>query len=201
VPAQASIWNESDSASHDDGSKTTAGFWIYLMSDCLIFAVLFATFDAPPAGLPEFVLALPGPRLDLRLHLCLFAGICMSTNHHHPAQAGHASSHGSIKSYTIGLALSVLLTLASFGVVMTGVVPHHLRLPAIVVLCVVQLLVQLVYFLHLGTRKDQRENTAVFICTGLIIVIVVAGSLWVMHNANVNMMPTNMSVEGASMHE
>jgi cytochrome o ubiquinol oxidase subunit 3 len=30
--------------SHDDGSKTTVGFWIYLMSDCLIFAALFATF-------------------------------------------------------------------------------------------------------------------------------------------------------------
>ncbi|SDR50862.1 cytochrome bo3 quinol oxidase subunit 3 [Paraburkholderia fungorum] len=29
---------------HDDGSKTTLGFWIYLMSDCLIFATLFATF-------------------------------------------------------------------------------------------------------------------------------------------------------------
>jgi cytochrome o ubiquinol oxidase subunit 3 len=29
---------------HDDGSKTTVGFWIYLMSDCLIFAVLFATY-------------------------------------------------------------------------------------------------------------------------------------------------------------
>jgi cytochrome o ubiquinol oxidase subunit 3 len=29
---------------HDDGSKTTLGFWLYLMSDCLIFACLFATF-------------------------------------------------------------------------------------------------------------------------------------------------------------
>jgi cytochrome o ubiquinol oxidase subunit 3 len=29
---------------HDDGSKTTLGFWIYLMSDCLLFSVLFATF-------------------------------------------------------------------------------------------------------------------------------------------------------------
>lgn len=29
---------------HDDGSKTVFGFWIYLMSDCVIFAVLFATF-------------------------------------------------------------------------------------------------------------------------------------------------------------
>ena len=29
---------------HDDGSKTVLGFWIYLMSDCLIFSCLFATF-------------------------------------------------------------------------------------------------------------------------------------------------------------
>lgn len=33
-----------DDHAHDDGTKTTLGFWIYLMSDCLIFAVLFATF-------------------------------------------------------------------------------------------------------------------------------------------------------------
>jgi cytochrome o ubiquinol oxidase subunit 3 len=29
---------------HDDGSRTVLGFWIYLMTDCLIFASLFATF-------------------------------------------------------------------------------------------------------------------------------------------------------------
>ncbi|WP_322011693.1 cytochrome o ubiquinol oxidase subunit III [Paraburkholderia sp. J12] len=29
---------------HEDSTKTTLGFWIYLMSDCLIFATLFATF-------------------------------------------------------------------------------------------------------------------------------------------------------------
>lgn len=126
----------------------------------------------------------------------------MST-HHHPDEKGavSAASHGSIKSYTMGLALSVLLTLASFGAVMTDLVPQALRLPAIVFLCVVQLLVQLVYFLHLGTSKDQRENTVVFICTGLINAIVVAGSLWVMHNANLNMMPTSMSVEQAMSHD
>jgi cytochrome o ubiquinol oxidase operon protein cyoD len=58
-----------------------------------------------------------------------------------------------------------------------------------------------VYFLHLGSSKDQRENTIVFICTVLIIAIVVAGSLWVMHNANTNMMPTGMSVEQARSHD
>lgn len=42
--------------SHDDGSKTVLGFWIYLMSDCLIFSVLFATFGvlgANTAGGPS----------------------------------------------------------------------------------------------------------------------------------------------------
>ena len=34
----------SHDAHHDDGTRTTLGFWIYLMSDCLIFATLFATF-------------------------------------------------------------------------------------------------------------------------------------------------------------
>lgn len=125
----------------------------------------------------------------------------MSTNQHHPASGAQAHAHGSIRSYTFGLLLSVVLTLGSFGVVMSGVVPRDLRLAAVVTLCVIQLLVQLVYFLHLGTAKDQRENTVVFVCTGLIIAIVVAGSLWVMHNANENMMPTDMSVERAMSHE
>ncbi|MCP1197183.1 cytochrome o ubiquinol oxidase subunit III [Acetobacter senegalensis] len=29
---------------HDDGKKTITGFWLYLMTDCLIFASLFATY-------------------------------------------------------------------------------------------------------------------------------------------------------------
>ncbi|MFH0297419.1 cytochrome o ubiquinol oxidase subunit III [Bradyrhizobium sp. 31Argb] len=35
---------------HDDGSMTVLGFWIYLMSDCLIFACLFATFGVLAAN-------------------------------------------------------------------------------------------------------------------------------------------------------
>ena len=40
---------------HDSGGNTVLGFWIYLMSDCLIFATLFATFGvlaANTAGAP-----------------------------------------------------------------------------------------------------------------------------------------------------
>jgi cytochrome o ubiquinol oxidase subunit 3 len=33
-----------DEHEHAEGASTMLGFWIYLMSDCLIFAILFATF-------------------------------------------------------------------------------------------------------------------------------------------------------------
>lgn len=101
----------------------------------------------------------------------------------------HGGGHATLKGYVIGLLLCLLLTGASFAVVMTGWVPQPQRLTAIVALCVVQLVAQLVLFLHIGAGRSQRENTGIFLCTAFLIAIVVAGSLWVMHNATQNMMP------------
>jgi cytochrome o ubiquinol oxidase operon protein cyoD len=113
---------------------------------------------------------------------------------HAPSRTFH---HGNLTGYAIGFVLCIALTLASFGAVMTGLVPHGSVMAVLVLLCVVQLLVQLVFFLHLGSAPDQRSNTGIFICTALLIAIIVAGSLWVTHNANANMMPTDMSVQRA----
>ncbi|RUL77586.1 cytochrome o ubiquinol oxidase subunit IV [Dyella choica] len=113
-----------------------------------------------------------------------------SSSTHSVAGQPQADGHGDMKSYFVGFALSLALTAASFATIMSDIVPHSWRLGSMVALCVIQLLVQLAYFLHLGTGKSQAQNTAIFACTGLLIVIVVAGSLWVMHNANINMMPT-----------
>jgi cytochrome o ubiquinol oxidase operon protein cyoD len=111
--------------------------------------------------------------------------------------AAHGASHGSLNSYIVGFILSLGLTALSFGAVMAGVLPRDMMLPAITSLAVAQLLVQLLFFLHLGTAHEQRNNTVIFLLTTLLIATVVAGSLWVMHNANVNMMPTQMSIERA----
>jgi cytochrome o ubiquinol oxidase operon protein cyoD len=71
------------------------------------------------------------------------------------AHGGISSSvHGSGGSYVVRLVLSVLLAIGPIGAAMSGIGPHKLPLPAIVVLCVGLLLVQLVWFLHPGTRKD-----------------------------------------------
>ncbi|HEY0293896.1 MAG TPA: cytochrome o ubiquinol oxidase subunit IV [Bordetella sp.] len=109
--------------------------------------------------------------------------------------SGHAAGRG--RRYATGFILSLLLTVLSFGAATLRGFSHDSMLGLVVVLAVVQLLVQLVYFLHLGSAKDARENTVVFTCTAMLILIIVAGSLWVMHNANLNMMPTSMSVESA----
>ena len=113
---------------------------------------------------------------------------------HAPSRTFH---HGNLTGYTIGFGISIVLTLASFGAVMTGLVPRGATMALLVLLCVAQLLVQLVFFLHLGSAPDQRSNTGIFICTALLIAIIVAGSLWVIHNANVNMMPMQMTPERA----
>jgi cytochrome o ubiquinol oxidase operon protein cyoD len=116
---------------------------------------------------------------------------------HASTHNSHKASHGSLKSYITGFGLSLVLTALSFGAVMSGLVPHDMILGALTILAIVQLLVQLVFFLHLGAAPEQRNNTIIFVLTILLIATIVAGSLWVMHNANVNMMPTQLTPERA----
>ncbi len=52
---------------------------------------------------------------------------------------------------------------------------------------VVQVLVQLGFFLHMNTRSDEGWNMMAFIFTAVIIAIVVVGSLWIMFHLNHNM--------------
>jgi len=118
-------------------------------------------------------------------------------SHPQAAQHSHDAAHGSLRSHLIGYALSLVLTFLSFGAVMGRVLTPRAGLALIVALCVTQLLVQLVFFLHLGPRKGQRGNTAIFACTVFLMSTMVSGSLWVMHNANLNMMPMQSVPAGA----
>lgn len=121
----------------------------------------------------------------------------MSSQHGHSEAAHKHNAHGSLKSYLVGFALSLILTFLSFGCVMSGAVPQHLVVPGIVVFCVAQLLVQLAFFLHMGTSPEHRENLSIGVFTVLIIAIVVVGSLWVLHNMNENMVPAMQSMSSS----
>ena len=57
------------------------------------------------------------------------------------------------------------------------------------VLAVAQMLVHLIFFLHISTAPEQKTNILAFTATMLIIGIVVIGSLWIMSHLASNMMP------------
>jgi cytochrome o ubiquinol oxidase operon protein cyoD len=120
---------------------------------------------------------------------------------HGAHEATHEAAHGDLPTYVTGFALSLVLTALSFGAVMSGLVPHGMILPAISLLAVAQLVVQLIFFLHLGASREQRSNSVILTLTVLLVVVIVGGSLWVMHNANENMMPKQMTPAAAMAHE
>jgi cytochrome o ubiquinol oxidase subunit IV len=111
------------------------------------------------------------------------------SSHSHSSHSSHdGESHGSFGSYTIGFVLSVILTAAAFGVVLAGWLTGAQALYAIAGLGLVQIVVHLVYFLHMNTSSGQRWNVTAFAFTVLTAVIVIGGTLWVMHNVSMNMM-------------
>jgi len=53
----------------------------------------------------------------------------------------------------------------------------------------VQIVVHMVFFLHMNPRSEGGWNLLALIFTTVLVVIVLSGSLWVMHHLNTNMMP------------
>ena len=96
--------------------------------------------------------------------------------------------HGSLKSYIIGFILSILLTIVPYIIVVDHVFSNEAIIIAIILLGIIQLFVQLTFFLHLSRAQSQRLNLITFAFTVLILVILVSGSLWIMWNMNYNMM-------------
>ena len=102
---------------------------------------------------------------------------------------GHDDAgHGSVKSYVIGFVLSVILTLIPFGLVMYPTLPKSITLMIVLAFAVIQVLVHLVYFLHLDRSAAQRNNVIAFVFAALVIVLLVGLSLWIMFSIHTFMM-------------
>ena len=124
----------------------------------------------------------------------------MSANHsdttqhasHHDAHGDHhdGAAHGSFKSYMTGFILSVVLTAIPFWLVM-GHVFAQSSTTALVIFgfAAVQIVVHMVYFLHMNTRSEGGWSMLALIFTGVLVVIALSGSIWVMYHLNANMMP------------
>jgi cytochrome o ubiquinol oxidase subunit IV len=98
--------------------------------------------------------------------------------------------HGSTKSYLTGFVLSVILTVIPFWLVMGNVLDNSL-VTTLVILALggVQMVVHVVYFLHMSTKSEGGWTFMALIFTITLVVIMLSGSVWVMYHMNHNMMP------------
>ena len=100
----------------------------------------------------------------------------------------HEESTANFLSYTAGLGLAILLTIASFVVSQTNLLWAPGIPVGLVVLAFAQIGVHLVFFLHLGSGADNTNNILALAFGVLIVFLVIAGSIWIIANLNANMM-------------
>ena len=98
------------------------------------------------------------------------------------------AAHGSVKEYVVGLLLSVVLTVVPFGIIMLDIMSGTPAVVVILVCAVAQLMVQLVFFLHMNTSSEQLWNTTSAMFIVVLVAIVIVGSIWIMAHLNHNML-------------
>ena len=111
---------------------------------------------------------------------------------HHDGHDHHDDGHGEItlRGYLTGFILAVILTVVPFWLVMGNVLESS-GMTALVILAIgaVQMVVHIVYFLHMSPSAEGGWNMLALIFTVIIVVIALVGSIWVMYNLDTNMMP------------
>lgn len=114
------------------------------------------------------------------------------SNHSRSTADKASHEHGTMETYVIGFILSVALSLLPYYLVVTKAASGTALLVTILVFAVLQMLVQIIFFLHLGRGPKPRWNLFFFIATVGIILIVVGGSIMIMSSINNSMvMPSD----------
>ncbi len=103
------------------------------------------------------------------------------------------SEHGTILSYATGFALSLLLTFIPYYLVVNKVFSGKGLWLAILTIGVLQMSVQLLFFLHLGRGPKPLYNIVFFFATAGVIIITIGASLFIMDNLYRTMSPQEMT--------
>lgn len=104
---------------------------------------------------------------------------------------GHVAGapHASLRDYMVGFWLSVVLTVIPFWLVLGDVLDSAgLTIFIIIALGAVQMIVHMIYFLHLNTKSEAGWVMISLAFTVMLVVITVAGSIWIMSHLDGNMM-------------
>lgn len=101
---------------------------------------------------------------------------------------GEGHGHGSIVSYIVGFILSVILTLGSFWSALGGALSYSAVVISLGVLAVLQIFVQVTFFLHVSAAPEQRTEVVSFLFSVFVALVICFGTLFVMYNVGHLMM-------------
>jgi cytochrome o ubiquinol oxidase operon protein cyoD len=111
--------------------------------------------------------------------------------HGDPHAAGAA--HFTLRGYVTGFVAAVILTAIPFWLVMGRTFgSSSITAAVILAFAAVQIVVHMVYFLHMSPKSEGGWNLLALLFTVMLVVIALSGSLWVMYHLNHNMMPESM---------
>ena len=110
---------------------------------------------------------------------------------HHDDHHGHGDDlHVTRSDYIKGFVLAVILTAIPFWLVMAGVIQNRTTAVLVLgVLAAVQIVVHMVYFLHMNGKIQGGWTMLSTLFTIVFVAVTLAGTLWVMFHMNANMMP------------
>ncbi len=92
-----------------------------------------------------------------------------------------------LRFYLTGFILSLALTGMAFWAALGTTLSSGKIMAVVGVLGIVQLVVQLRYFLHINARKQKREDFDLILFSTLVLLIIVLGTVWIMGNLSIRM--------------
>jgi cytochrome o ubiquinol oxidase operon protein cyoD len=117
----------------------------------------------------------------------------------HDTALSHASddagegAHFTLRTYLTGFVAAAVLTAVAFWIVMSGAIASRAVATAVIVaLAAVQIVVQTWAFLHVNARAQEGWKLVAYVFTAVILLITIAGSMWIMSHLDRNMMPGMM---------
>jgi cytochrome o ubiquinol oxidase operon protein cyoD len=119
------------------------------------------------------------------------AGLARTSQDQSQAHGEHPmNAHGTFRTYVTGFVLAVILTAIPFWLVMGNVLDDTLKTSIVIMgLAAVQIVVHMIYFLHMNTKSEGGWTFIALVFTLTLVVVTLVGSIWVMYHMDQNMMP------------
>lgn len=117
----------------------------------------------------------------------------MSSNKTPNIHTHSQDNHGSMATYVVGFILSLIFSLIPYFLVVNKTLSGTALVATILGFGVIQMIIQIFFFLHLGRGPKPLYNVVFFVATVCMILVVVVASVFIMDHLHYNMQPADIT--------